>query len=91
MLLSLAEVLIDTLIKVVVLDIEVISICSKKFAWQELFKDLALEFLNDVFAIDGQDHLLSLLLQLVSLFSLFHSLSFSRFFRNWRSFFDLLS
>lgn len=83
MLLSLAEVLIDTLIKVVVLDIEVISICSKKFAWQELFKDLALEFLNDIFAIDGQDHLLSLLLQLVSLFSLFHSLSFSRFFRNW--------
>ena len=55
------EVLVHALIEVHILDEEIVSICSQKFARQEFLEHLALELLNDIFSVGCQNLLRTLL------------------------------
>ena len=67
MLLRLREIFINALIKVVIVHEEVVSVGCKQLAWEEFLQDLALELLDDVLTIDGQNLLRDLLRQLLKL------------------------
>ena len=73
--LGLREVLVDTLIKVDILNEQIIAVGSEKLARQKLFQDFALELLNNVLAIHSQYLLLHLLRQLLKLIGLVPILS----------------
>ena len=93
MLLRLREIFINALIKVVIVHEEVISIGCKQLAWEEFLQDLALELLDDVFAIDGQNLLRDLLRQLLKLIDfvlLLCVISCVNHLLGGRLFFDLL-
>ena len=66
-LLSLTEVLIDTLVKVYVLQELVISMLSQDLTRKELLKDFALELFDYIFTVDRKDFLSCLLLRLLNL------------------------